>query len=103
MTGPPRIGEEGVRRIAELARLRIDPQDIPELARHFDRMLEFVAHLAEVDVDGVAPDIHGERSVAGLRDDAARPAETGEAVKLDSILANAPETEGPYFTTPRVV
>ncbi|MFQ5654555.1 MAG: Asp-tRNA(Asn)/Glu-tRNA(Gln) amidotransferase subunit GatC [Planctomycetota bacterium] len=100
----PLIGEEGVLRIAELARLRIDPAEVPSLAAHFERMLDFVDKLNEVDVEGVEPDMHPGVFAEGLREDSPwEEGAPGGPVERQRILDNAPESQGPYFTTPRVV
>ena len=99
----PRIGEDGVRRIAELAHLRVEDEQFPAFAEHFERMLDFVEKLNEVDVTGVEPDIHCERN-ADLREDTLRePSTPGGPLDRDRVMENAPDHEGPYFTTPKVV
>ena len=108
MTSPsperPVIGEAGVRRIAELARLQLGKDQIPELSQHFERMLDFVEKLNEVDVEGVEPDLHPARSSDELREDKLRGAASpGGPVDREQILNNAPEEDGQHFLTPRVV
>ncbi len=100
----PVLGEAQVRHIAVLARLELEPAAIPALVHHFERMLDFVAALAEVDVTGIDPDLHPARAAADLRSDRLRGAgEPGGTVPRDAVLANAPDHEGPYFVTPKVV
>ena len=102
--GRPVIGEIGVRRIAELARLRVEPEEIPALAEHFERMLDFAESLQEVDVEGVEPDLHPDRQAEFVREDRVLgPNSPGSRLDRSAVLANAPDHEGPYFTTPRVV
>ena len=99
-----RVGEDGVRWIAELARLRVEPDEIPALAAHFERMLDFVGKLQEVDVEGVEPDFSPACPIESLRADEPRAAGSpGGAVDRSQILDNAPQHQGPYFTTPKVV
>ena len=101
----PVIGEEGVRHIAELARLEVTPEEVPELARHFDRILDFVDTLRQADVDGVEPYSHPERPLADLRADEMRQ----RGVAIERVFANAPNSDeskdddARYFVTPRVV
>lgn len=98
------IDADEVRRIAVLARLRIDADTIPAYVQHFRRMLGFVAELEEADVTGVEPDLHPHRSAESLRADRLREAgAAGGPLPRDAVLANAPQSEGPYFATPRVV
>ncbi len=108
MTSPsserPVIGEAGVRRIAELARLHLEADQIPLLSEHFERMLDFVEKLNEVDVKGVEPDTHPAQSTDQLREDRLRlPASPGGPVEREQTLKNAPEEDGQHFLTPRVI
>ncbi len=100
----PVIGEEGVRHIAELARLSVASGEIPSLARHFERMLDFVEKLNEVVVEGVEPDLHPPQSAELLRADEPRePSTPGGPLPAGPILENAPDHDGTYFVTPKVV
>ncbi len=100
----PVIGESGVQRIAELARLRVPAEQVAPLAQHFERMLDFVDTLNEVDVTDVKADIHQQRGAELLRDDRPRDAGfPGGPLDREAVLDNAPAHEGPYFATPRVV
>lgn len=100
----PVLGEAGVRHIAELARLHVGDAEVPELADHFERILDFVDTLKEVDVAGVEPLLHDSRPLAELRPDAL----SDSGVDLSAVFANAPDSDeadddGRYFVTPRVV
>lgn len=100
----PVLGEAEVRRIAALARLELPAAAVPGFVHHFERMLEFVAQLHEVDVRDVDPDLHPARGAESLRADSARSlGEAGGPVSREAVLANAPDHEGPYFVTPKVV
>jgi aspartyl-tRNA(Asn)/glutamyl-tRNA(Gln) amidotransferase subunit C len=64
-----RIDSEELRRIAHLARLRIDPAEAESLAHDLARVLDYVAELSEVDTTGVEPTAHVLPIAAPLRDD----------------------------------
>lgn len=87
-----------VRRIATLARIRLDPAEEAHLATELNAILGWIAQLDEVDVAGVTPLTGGAQMGLRLRadvvDDGAIP---------DAILANAPDRSGDYFAVPKVV
>ena len=49
------IDTETARRVAKLARIKVEDDALPALADDFNRILGFVEQLAEVDVHGVEP------------------------------------------------
>ena len=82
---------EEVRRIAQLARLRLAPAEEQAFAVQLSAILEHVADLSQLDVTGVEPMTHALAAGEGapLREDAVQPSlEPGVA------LANAPAREG---------
>ena len=49
------IDIDTARRVAKLARIRVDEDALPALAEEFNAVLGFIEQLSEVDVDGVEP------------------------------------------------
>ena len=49
------IDTETARRVAKLARIKVEDADLPALASEFNTILGFIEQLGEVDVDGVEP------------------------------------------------
>ncbi len=100
----PQIGPDDVRKIAALARLRVAEEEIDGLVEHFSKMMHFVEHLADADDPDCEPFRLEPRTVAALRPDTPiNPGEPGSPVSLEAWQRNAPATDGPYFTVPRVV
>lgn len=87
-----------VRRIARLARIRVEDDAIPRLQGELNAILGWIETLSEVDVAGVAPLTGGAQIALRLRADAVTDGRMEEAV-----LANAPERVGAFFTVPKVV
>jgi aspartyl-tRNA(Asn)/glutamyl-tRNA(Gln) amidotransferase subunit C len=87
-----------VRRIAKLARIRVEEAEVAVLAAELNGILGYVAQLDEVDVTGVAPLSGGAQMAMRLREDVVTDGEMAE-----KILANAPERSGDFFTVPKVV
>lgn len=87
-----------VRRIAKLARIRVDDAQITTLQSELNAILGYVEQLAEVDVTGIEPLSGGAQMAARLRDDIRNDGEMPE-----KILANAPDRAGEFFAVPKVV
>ena len=49
------VDEKTVRRVARLARFKVEEKDVPKLAGELNVILAFVEQLNEVNVDGVEP------------------------------------------------
>ena len=87
-----------VRRIARLARIRLEEAEVPQLAQELNGILGWIEQLNEVDVAGVAPLTGGAQMALKMRDDIVTDGDMREAV-----LANAPDRAGDYFAVPKVV
>jgi aspartyl-tRNA(Asn)/glutamyl-tRNA(Gln) amidotransferase subunit C len=92
------VDEETTRRVAHLARIRVDDAELPALAADLSRILAFAEQLGEVDVEGVEP----MTSVTPMRLKR-RPDAVTDGGRRGDILANAPETEDGFFAVPKVV
>ena len=49
------IDTDTARRVAKLARIRVEDAALPALAQEFSAILGFIEQLNEVDVDGIEP------------------------------------------------
>ena len=87
-----------VRRIAQLARLRVDEERLAPLAQELNNILGWIEQLNEVDTAGVAPMTSVvEMTLARRRD------HVTDGALADQVTANGPETEGSFFVVPKVV
>lgn len=93
-----RISGEEVRRLADLAYLRLDPESEERLRRDLDEILAYVEKLNELDTSSVKPALGVTEQRAGLREDLESPS-LGE----EQALANAPEPGRGHFKVPRVI
>ena len=87
-----------VRRVARLARIRIEDEALPRLQQELDSILGWIEQLGEVDVEGVAPMVSVEQAVLRLREDIVSDGGMAEAV-----LSNAADRVGLFYTVPKVV
>ncbi|CAL8973387.1 Glutamyl-tRNA(Gln) amidotransferase subunit C [Rhodoplanes serenus] len=87
-----------VRRIAHLARIAVQDDEIEHLRGELNAMLAFVEQLSEVDVSGVEPMTSVTPMVMKQRDDVV----TDGGIP-DLVVANAPAREDHFFLVPKVV
>jgi aspartyl-tRNA(Asn)/glutamyl-tRNA(Gln) amidotransferase subunit C len=87
-----------VRRIASLARIRVDDAQVEALGAELNGILGWIEQLNEVDVTGVAPLTGGAQMALKMRADAVT-----DGGYPDKILANAPDRAGSFFAVPKVV
>ena len=92
------VDQTTVRRIARLARIRLDDADVPQMQDELNAILSFVEQLNEVDVSGVEPMTSVIPMAMKMRDDVVT-----DGGDVASILANAPVTEDGFFVVPKVV
>ena len=92
------IDHETARRVAALARIRVEEEALPALAEDFNRILGFVAQLEEVDVEGVEPMTGVTPMRLKRRDD-----EVTAGGMPERILSNAPDAREGFFAVPKVV
>jgi aspartyl-tRNA(Asn)/glutamyl-tRNA(Gln) amidotransferase subunit C len=92
------VDQATVRRIAHLARIKLEEAEVPHLASELNAILAFVEELAGVDVEGVEP----MTSVTPMRMKERADVVTDGGI-ADQIVANAPASEDHYFVVPKVV
>ena len=87
-----------VRRIAKLARLHLEEDDVPRLQQELNGILGWIEQLNEVDVQGVQPLTGAAQMALRMRDDVVT-----EGGEQEAVLANAPDRAGPFYAVPKVV
>ena len=98
-----KVTVEDVERVAELAHLKLKPEETAGLLRDLNAILDYVAELTELDTSGVAPlaqvgellDANG-RGV--VRADVQQP-----SLDRAEVLSQAPETDNIFFKVPKVI
>jgi aspartyl-tRNA(Asn)/glutamyl-tRNA(Gln) amidotransferase subunit C len=87
-----------VRRIASLARIRVEDHEVENLCHELNGILGWIEQLNEVDVTGIAP-LTGAASMAlAMREDVVT-----DGGYPEKVLSNAPERIGDFFVVPKVV
>lgn len=93
-----KITTEQVLHVANLARLRVDPQSVDRLAHQMAVILEYVDTLGQVDTRDVTPTFHAIGLTNAFRDDVPHA-----HLPRDKALANAPAKEEGGFVVPKVI
>lgn len=87
-----------VRRIALLARIRLDAAEVPRLQAELNSILGWIEQLNEVDVEGIEPLTGGAQMALKMREDVVT-----DGGYPEKVLANAPERIDDYYAVPKVV
>jgi aspartyl-tRNA(Asn)/glutamyl-tRNA(Gln) amidotransferase subunit C len=83
--------------VADLARLRLSPEEIAMFQKQLGDVLGYVSQLAEADVSGVS--LLGDADLENrLRADHLQP-----SLPVPEALANAPRQENNLFVVPRMI
>ncbi len=89
---------EDVLKVARLARLALDEEEVTDLQRDLEDVLRYVEKLEALDTSGVEPLTHPVPLVLPLRHDVVE-----EPLEREDLLANAPDHDGASFRVPKVV
>lgn len=92
------IDTQTARRVAKLARIRVEEQDLPALAQEFNTILGFIEQLNEVDVEGIEPMTSVTPMQLKRREDVVTDGDMQA-----KILSNAPDAREGFFAVPKVV
>ena len=92
------IDRSDVERIAHLARLALDEQDIPAYTKNLSSILDLVDELQQINTDGVEPLAHPLDAIQRLRVD-----EVSESDQREKLQAVSPAVENGLFLVPKVI
>ena len=90
-----------VEKIAELAHLKFNPQELERFVGHFQQNLEYFTQLEAVstgDVEAAHQAVEGEKLATPTREDEVRP-----SLPVATALDNAPESSEDHFQVPPVI
>jgi aspartyl-tRNA(Asn)/glutamyl-tRNA(Gln) amidotransferase subunit C len=92
------ISIEDVQKVAKLAKLEFDAEQLELLARQLDQVVVYVEKLNELDTDDVKPTSH----VLDLKN-VFRCDEVDNWLTQEQVLQNAPVKKHGYFSVPKVI
>ena len=93
-----RITADDVRKVAQLARLELPEEKIATYTGQLERILDYVAHLEQVDTEDVEPTTRAVEVVNASREDTVEPTPVRE-----ELLNLAPQREGDFFRVPQIL
>lgn len=93
-----KLSLEDVRHVAKLSRLALEEEKLRKLTPQLESILEYVAKISQVNVEGVEPMAHATPLSNVLREDVARP-----GLPIEQVLQNASETDGRFFKVPKIL
>ena len=92
------ITPEEVRKVGNLARLELDPDEVEEMAGHLNKILGYVAKLNELDTSDIKPTTHAISINNAFREDVVH-----DSLPQEEALRNGPRQNGEAFVVPRVI
>jgi aspartyl-tRNA(Asn)/glutamyl-tRNA(Gln) amidotransferase subunit C len=93
-----RISLDDVRKVAELARLEVPDNKIATYTGQLERILDYVAHLQQVDTEGVPETTRAVEVPNVTRRDAVETTDIRE-----DLLELSPQREGDFYRVPRIL
>jgi aspartyl-tRNA(Asn)/glutamyl-tRNA(Gln) amidotransferase subunit C len=92
------IDIDTARKVAKLARIKVEDEALPALATEFSNILGFIEQLNEVDVEGVEPMTSVTPQRLYRREDV-----VADGNQPKAVLQNAPDAREGFFAVPKVV
>ncbi|HUR43741.1 MAG TPA: Asp-tRNA(Asn)/Glu-tRNA(Gln) amidotransferase subunit GatC [Aestuariivirga sp.] len=92
------VDQATVRRVARLARIKVNEEDVPRLAGELNSILHWIEQLNEVDIAGVEPLTSVVTMKMKMRSD-----EVTEGYQPADVVRNAAAQEDNFFMVPKVV
>ncbi len=96
------LSDDQIRRLARLARIALEREDVAEVAGRLNRILGLVEEMQTVDTTGIEPMAHALELVQRLRPDEVTE-ELTEPDRRELYQSLAPAVEADLYLVPRVI
>jgi len=93
------VSKEEVKKIAELARLKFEENELEDFTLQFNKILEYMDKLNELDTENVEPLSHPVEA----KGNRFRKDERKTSVSRKEALKNAPDSSDEFFKVPKVI
>ncbi len=93
-----KIDKAQVKRIAKLARLEIEEEEVEQFSEQLSSIVDYIEKLNELETDSIEPLAHCLPIHNVLREDIVK-----ESLGVEGALSNAPQREGEYFKVPKIL
>jgi len=96
-----KVTVEDVERVAELAHLKLTPEETGRMSKDLNAILDYVAELNELVTKGIEPlaQVSELSAVTGEP----RPDLVEPSLDRAAVTVQAPETDGVFFKVPKVI
>ena len=101
-----KVTVQDVERVAELAHLKLAPDEVQPMLRDLNAILDYIAELNELDTSNVLPLDQVSELAIGKGSDAVpalRADQLVPSLNRAAVMAQAPETDGVFFKVPKVI
>jgi aspartyl-tRNA(Asn)/glutamyl-tRNA(Gln) amidotransferase subunit C len=93
-----KISTEDVQKLAHLSRLQLNDTETEAMKEDLTKILDFVAAIEAMDLEGVEPLVYMTE-----RENVLRPDEPKTIMTHAQAMENAPDADSDYYRVPRVV
>ncbi|MFZ4544141.1 MAG: Asp-tRNA(Asn)/Glu-tRNA(Gln) amidotransferase subunit GatC [Saprospiraceae bacterium] len=93
-----KVNKALILKLEKLSRLELSEDERENIAKDLDNILQMVDKLNELNTDFVEPLVYINEEVNSLRDDEVR-----NEVNNEQALINAPDSQKPYFSVPKMI
>lgn len=92
------VNNKQVEQIAKLARLKFDENEIENLTKDMNKILDYMDQLNELDTDNIEPLSHPLDLSNVMREDNLK-----ESISREEVFKNAPSHNEEFFKVPKVI
>ncbi len=92
------ITSDDVRKVAKLARLKLDQEEVEKYTNQLEQILGYFEHLEDVDTSNVDPTTRAVEVVNRVRTDTVKTSQFRE-----DLLDQAPHREGDFYRVPKIL
>ncbi|MBZ0184567.1 MAG: Asp-tRNA(Asn)/Glu-tRNA(Gln) amidotransferase subunit GatC [Melioribacteraceae bacterium] len=92
------VNKNQVEQIAKLARLKFDENEIENLTKDMNKILDYMDQLNELDTDNIEPLSHPLDLSNVMREDNLK-----ESISREEVFKNAPSHNEEFFKVPKVI
>ena len=96
------ISRAEILKIVDLAKLHFSETELDAFTDQFQRILDYIEQLKQVDVDGIEPTSHVSLT-EGFEQSLFREDEVRPSLTVEESLANAPDPGHGHFKVPKVL
>ena len=93
-----KIDKAHVKRIAKLARLEIEEEEVEQFSEQLSSIVDYIEKLNELETDSIEPLAHCLPIHNVFREDIVK-----KSLGVEGALSNAPQREEEYFKVPKIL